>query len=365
MDYPASLYMHTFNLLPQFGPARLVRLSRYFENWQTAFHAGPEELTAAGIEEPLAAIFVRHRDSLDLEVEQEKLSESDIGLINYSDKNYPKLLLEIAKFPPLLYCRGAMVDSDELSVAVVGTRMVTGYGRAVTPRLIEPLAAAGVTIVSGLAFGIDSLAHTSAINTRGRTIAILGGGLDDKSLYPKAHALLADRILDCGGALLSEYPPGTPNFKQHFVARNRIISGMSLATVVIESDLKSGSLITAKYALEQNRAVYAVPGPIYSRQSQGPNNLIKMGARPVTDAKEILEDLNVGFAFQAQEPPRLSGDSPAESLLLKTISLEPMHINEIVKQTELSAADASSALTFLEMKGKIRNLGGQQYILSR
>jgi DNA processing protein len=365
MGTPSSLYIHGFNLMPQFGPVRLLKLHRHFENWQQAFLASASELTEAGIEADIATAFVQHRASISLAQQAESLAENNIQLLTFTDVNYPKLLLEIEKFPPLLYYKGQMENNEELCLAVVGTRMITGYGRIVTPKLIEPLVDAGATIVSGMAFGVDSAAHTIATSKGKRTVAVLGGGLDEKSLYPKAHALLAQNILDCGGALLSEYPPGTPNFKQNFVARNRIISGMSVATVVVECDLKSGSLITAKYALEQNRSVYAVPGPIYSPQSQGPNNLIKMGAKLITEAKDILEDLNLQALPEQQEAQILFGDSPTENVILGVIAYEPIHINDIVKQSRLETGDVASALTFLEMKGKVRNLGGQQYILSR
>jgi DNA processing protein len=254
---------------------------------------------------------------------------------------------------------------DELCVAAVGTRNITNYGRTVIPSLIEPLVDAGITIVSGMAFGVDAAAHHIAVDKNRRTVAVLGGGLDKKSLYPKHHALLAERILESGGALLSEYPPSTPNFKQNFVARNRIISGLSVATVIIECDLQSGTLITAHHALDQNRAVYAVPGPIYSAQSQGPNNLIKMGAKPLTSANDVLEDLNLKKLPEQQQNQSLFGDTAEEVRLLGILNHEPMLVDEIVKNSGFEAAKVSSTLTFLEMKGKVRNLGGQQYILSR
>lgn len=351
--------------MPQFGPARLMKIYRHFGNWQKAYLASPGDIISAGIEPEIVQSFISHRGQCDLEKQLASLQQNKISLLAFTDPNFPKLLLEIEKFPPLLYYKGQMDSPEELCIAVVGTRMITGYGRVATPQLTGPLVDAGAIIVSGMAFGVDGAAHTAAIDKNKRTIAVLGGGLDEKSLYPKAHSLLAERILNAGGALLSEYPPGTPNFKQNFVARNRIISGMSVATVVVECDLKSGSLITAKYALEQNRTVYAVPGPIYSQQSQGPNNLIKMGAKPLTSAKDILEDLNLEYLQKDQEAQTLFGDSPAENAILRVVNFDPVHINEIVKKSALLVGDVASALTFLEIKGKIRNLGGQQYILSR
>jgi DNA processing protein len=233
------------------------------------------------------------------------------------------------------------------------------------PDILNPIIACGAIIVSGMAFGVDSEAHKQSIKKGARTIAVLGGGLDDASLYPKNHQLLAQQILENGGALISEYPIGTPNFKQNFVARNRIISGLSIGTLVVECDLESGSLITAKHALEQNRQVYAVPGPIYAEMSKGPNNLIKMGAKLVTESTDILEDLNLSTLPEQKQVQTTFGDSPAESTILNILSKEPMNINLIIKTSGLETGDATSALTFLEMKGKVRNLGGQQYILSR
>lgn len=360
-----SLYLHGFNLLPQFGPARILKLAGYFENFQQAFLATEAELVKAGIEPALAQTFLQHRATINLELEAETLAGEGIKILTYKDETYPKLLLEIPKFPPILYYRGKMETADELCVAVVGTRNISNYGRTVIPSLVEPLVNAGITIVSGMAFGVDAAAHQIATAKNRRTIAALGGGLDQKSLYPRHHALLAEQILETGGALLSEYPVGTPNFKQNFVARNRIISGLCVATIIIECDLQSGTLITAHHALDQNRAVYAVPGPIYSLTSQGPNNLLKMGAKPLTDANDILEDLNLEKLPEQQQNQSLFGDTAEEVKILGILNHEPMVIDELIKQSGFDAGKVGSTLVFLEMKGKVRNLGGQQYILSR
>ncbi len=360
-----SLYLHGFNLLPQFGPARLGRIAKSFGSFEQAFKADSKALALAGLDGQTAEIFLRHRASVNLAEEAEKLGAEGIGVLTFKDANYPKLLLEIPQTPPILYYKGKPPGNEELCLAVVGTRKITNYGRTVVPELLDVLVDSGLVIVSGMAFGVDSAAHKVAINKRRRTVAVLGGGLDGKSLYPKEHAFLAEQILENGGSLLSEYPMGTPNFKQNFVARNRIISGLSLATLIIECDLKSGTLITAKHALDQNRQVYAVPGPIYNPQSQGPNNLIKMGAKPVTSANDILEDLNLKTLPEQQMSQTLFADSEEEAALLKLLSYEPIIINELIKHSGLGTAQVTSALTFLEMKGKIKNLGGQQYILSR
>ena len=354
-----SLYLHGLNLLPQFGPARLAVLGKRFKTFRSAFEASEQQLVAAGIDPEVAKKFLALRPNINLENEAQKLAAEGIGIISYRDANYPKLLLEIPKFPPILYFKGIMDAADELCVAVVGTRQITNYGRTVIPQLVEPIVDAGCVIVSGMAFGVDSASHEISIKKGRRTIAVLGGGLDEKSLYPKHHALLAQRILDAGGALISEYPIGTPNFKQNFVARNRIISGLSVATLIIECDLESGTLITAKHALDQNRNVYAVPGPIYSPQSQGPNNLLKMGAKPVTTANDVLEDLNLKTLPAQQTAQTTFGDSKEETMLLKLLNFEPLIIDALIKQSELEASTVTSALTFLEMKGRVKNLGGQ------
>lgn len=360
-----KLYLHALNLLPQLGPARLLKLFKFFGSFQKAFKASEKELIASGLEPQIIEAIISHSAKVNLTEEAQKLAKSGIEILKFDDGNYPKLLLEIPKFPPLLYFRGRMDDPDELYIAVVGTRKITNYGRSVIPDLVAPLVDAGAIIVSGMAFGVDSEAHKIAIAKLKRTVAVLGGGLDDASLYPKHHQLLAHEIMESGGALLSEYPPGTPNFKQHFVARNRIISGLAVGTLVVECDLESGSLITAKHALEQNRQVYAVPGPIYAGESRGPNNLIKMGAKAVTEAADILEDLNLKHLPMEIDSQTILGDNPVEIKILEIVKKEPILVNEIIKTSGLEAGEVTSALTFLEMKGRVRNLGGQQYIRSR
>jgi DNA processing protein len=192
---------------------------------------------------------------------------------------------------------------------------------------------------------------------------VVGSGIDKKSIYPKHHHHLAEQIVATGGAIISEYPPGTPAYKQHFIARNRIISGMSAATLVVEANLKSGALITARHALDQGRSVYAVPGPIYAEGSQGPHNLIRMGAQLVTKASNILEDLNVADDMTTA-PINLADFSPDQQTILLQLSHEPKNIDEIIQSIDLDAATVTATLTLLEMKGVIRNIGAQQYVLT-
>ena len=360
-----SLYLHIYNITPGMTVGKLIKIAQNFSNPVELFSASKKKLEQAGLDLETAEKFISLRDEIDLNEEIKKLEQEQITLLSINDSNYPQMLREIPNAPALLYVKGNMQTPDEICLAVVGTRKISNYGRTVTPLLLEPLIATGVTIVSGLAFGIDSLAHNLCCHTGKRTIAILGGGLDNRTLYPKEHQLLADEILKAGGALLSEYPPGTPPLKHHFLARNRILSGISLGTLVVECNLKSGSLITAQYALEQNRQLFAVPGPIYSEGSRGPNNLIKMGAKLVTNAADILQDLNLETLPEQRQSQNLLGDNPLETQILKTLSFEPININELIKILEMDTGSVTASLTFLEMKGKVKNLGGQQYILSR
>lgn len=362
MKITENLYLHGLNLLPQFGPKRLLKLANYFENFQAAFNATLADFIMAGVEQENAEKFISLRQHINLEHESEKLEREDIRILSCKDENYPKLLLEIPSYPVVLYYKGYMNDPDELALAVVGTRKITGYGRSVIPYLLEPLIEAGVSIVSGLAYGVDSQAHRLAVEKGARTIALLGCGIDNGTLYPKDHALLAEEIIKTGGAIVSEYPPGTPALKQHFVARNRIISGMSVGTLLVECNLKSGTLITAKHALDQNRQVYAVPGPIYAEASTGPNNIIKMGGKLVTTASDILDDLHIDASTPRSS---LTADTKEEAILLELLKNDPVHADELVASSGLDAGKVTTTLTFLEMKGKIRNVGGGQYIRAR
>lgn len=360
-DFSDLIYLHAFNLYPSFGPKRLLKIGEFFNSFEEAFNASAAELERSGIEPIHCQGWQRFKGSLDLEKEGDALNEEQIGILGYKSTGYPKLLREIPSLPPILYYKGDLSSDDELCLAVVGTRQISQYGRQVMPKILEPLIGSGVTIVSGLAYGIDALAHTLAVNNNKKTVAVLGSGLDTKTIYPQDHVLLADKIIETGGLIVSEYPPKTPALKQHFVARNRIISGLSVGTLVVECAVKSGALITAKHALDQNRAVYAVPGPIYSEASAGPNNLIKMGARPVTNGNDILEDLNIipNNQNSIAKTKELTGE---EAQVLSLLSFEPKHINEIVQESIFDSGVITATLTFLEIKGCVRNLGAGQYV---
>ncbi|MFA7309240.1 MAG: DNA-processing protein DprA [Patescibacteria group bacterium] len=285
-------YAVGFSRITHIGPVRGKRLLDYFGTFEAAWKATSFELQRAGIEEKIAKEVIELRSAIYLEQEMEKLVQTGISVTTLHDEGYPALLKEIANPPFLLYVRGELTLADSISVGIVGSRSATEYGRAVTHSIAHTLAQAGVTVISGLALGIDSVAHSATLEIpTGRTIAVLGSGIDSTSIYPKVNQKLAERIADGRGAVISEYPIGTLPLKHHFPARNRIISGLSLGVVVVEAQITSGSLITAQCALEQNREVFAVPGDIYNKNSQAPHFLLRQGAKLVEKGEDILEEL--------------------------------------------------------------------------
>ena len=285
----------------------------------------------------------------------------EIQKINIKDKEYPKLLKEIPDPLQILYVKGEFL-SNELCFGVVGTRRFSSYGKEVALEIAGDLAEAGITIVSGLAPGIDTFSHQAAVERGGRTIAVLGTGIDEKSIYPQSNVKLARKIVESGGCLISEYPPGTPGFKTNFPQRNRIISGLSLGILVVEAKQKSGALITANYAFGQKRKVFAVPGPIFSSNSRGPHILIKRGAKLVENAEDILRDLNLLRKTGQRE---LKGETQEEDFILNALKEGALDVDKIIQKTKFSPKTVNSLLSILEVKGKIRNLGGGIFSLKR
>ncbi len=358
-------YWVALNNFPKFGPVRIKRLKKHFPNMESAFKASANELNRAGIENKLTDEFLAARININPDQLLEQLNQEGINVITIENKNYPKLLSEIYDPPQLLYYKGQLETQDEFALAVVGTRKYTNYGKQVAEQIVKDLALNNLTIVSGLALGIDALSHLAALEVKGRTIAILGSGLDKQSIYPSANRYLADKIIASGGAVISEFPLGTPPLKHHFPQRNRIISGLSLGTLVIEAGEKSGALITASHALEQNREVFTVPGSIYSPASAGPNQLIKLGAKTVTSAADIIETLDLAQVTAYIDNKKIIPESAEEEKIISHLTHEPAHINELVRLTKLDTGIINSTLTIMEMKGMIRNLGGMQYVLAR
>jgi DNA processing protein len=277
---------------------------------------------------------------------------TDIHKIDKNSPYYPALLKEIPDAPDTLYVRGnvaSLVNNQLPTIAIVGTRKPTPYGIQTTHSLVSKLAGKSV-IVSGLAYGVDAQAHESALKSGGITWAVLGTGLDDKTIYPTKNLSLAHKILNSGGLLISEYVQGTPPLPHHFPLRNRIIAGLSEKVVVIEAPISSGALITAKLALDYNREVLAVPGSIFSEMSVGPNKLISEGAVVVKNAQDILE-----VSYNTQEVDL----TDAQRLVYKALMSSPKHLDEIVRETSLPVNEVSSMLTLLEMRGMIKNIKGK------
>lgn len=287
----------------------------------------------------------------------------EIKKITIEDENYPKLLKKITNPPKVLYIKGEL-KNDEPCFAIVGTRRCSPYGKQTTLEFAETLSDIGITIVSGLAPGIDTFAHKAVVEKRKRTIAVLGTGIDEKSIYPKENIQLSRKIVELGGCLVSEYPPGTRGTNFTFPQRNRIISGLSLGVLIIEAKEKSGALITAKCALLQKRKVFALPGPIYSSNSAGPNRLIKEGAKLVDSIDDILQELNL-TTLRSKYKNEINGENIEENLILDILKEECLYIDKIIEKTKLPTEKIASTLAVLEIKGKVRNLGGNIYAMIR
>jgi DNA processing protein len=355
-------YWVGFNLISGIGRARFSQLERYFGDLRQAWEAPAGELRSAGLDSRSVEAVLDRRPKICLEAEMEKLERCRVQVLTWNDPAYPARLKEIYERPPVLYVRGGLSPEDEWCLAVVGTRRATVYGKQVTEEIVADLAQHKITIVSGLARGIDSVAHRSALRAGGRTIAIFACGLD--MVYPSEHAGLAREIQD-HGALLSDYPLGTSPRAENFPRRNRIMSGLSLGVLVVEAGDRSGAHHTVGWALEQNREVFAIPGSILSPASRGTNRLIQEGAKLVASCADVLEELNLTAACQQLEMKEVLPPSETESLLLRQLSTQPAHIDEVCRHSGLPISVVSSALTMMELKGMVAQVGAMNYVLAR
>ena len=350
---------------PKMTTKRVLHLRAVFSSmedaWKAEFHELKETLPW---DENLIHEFLTWRDGVDEEKVERILEHESIHCITQDDTEYPELLKEIYDPPLCLFVRG-VIPKNGFHVAVVGPRKYSMYGKQVCEDLVGELARRGITIVSGLALGIDGIAHSATLNVGGTTIAVLGAGNDRMHVYPREHASLGEQIVKHGGAMITEYPPGTLPNKYTFPRRNRIIAGMSVGTLIIEATEKSGSLITAQCALDTNREVFTIPQNITSPTSVGSNNLLKMGAKPITCASDVLEALNLKDIAQYVETKTVVPDSPTEAKILEHITKEPIHIDDITKRAHLESHIVTGTITLMEMKGKVRNLGGMLYVLAR
>lgn len=356
-------YRVALHRVPRMGGVRFALLEAAFSNLEDAWHADAGALHAAGLDVRTAQAITRAHAETDPFAELERLHLAGVDALAPDDPRYPSRLHEIADAPPLLYVKGSWIPDDEWSVAVVGTRRATAYGRQAATEFARGLAANRVTVVSGLARGVDTVAHHTALESGGRTVAVLANGLD--TVYPPENARLADQIA-AQGALMTDYPLGTKPRADFFPRRNRIMSGVALGTLVVEGEPTSGAMITARLALEQNREVFAVPGSIFSTQSSGPLALLRDGATPVGRIEDILEALNLTMVGAQMDFGRaLPPDDPNEVALMASLSREPRHVDEVVRQSGLPAATVAATLALLELKGLVRDMGGMQYVRLR
>jgi DNA processing protein len=358
----ARQYWVAFSLVKGIGAVRFQALLNYFGDPQIAWGAPTEALREAGLSEKVIENVVELRSAINLDQVWDQLEAKGITVLIQTDENYPRRLQELEQPPPVLYMLGELTSEDEWAVAVVGTRRVTAYGRQVAEDIAGILARNGISVISGLARGIDSISHQAALHAGGRTIAVLGSGLD--RIYPPENRRLAEQIA-AHGALVSDYPPGTPPEASNFPPRNRLISGLSLAVVIVEAGQKSGALITAAFAADQGREVFAVPGNISSPGSKGTNRLIRDGAQPLLHPEQVLEALELTMVAEQRTVRVVLPADAVEAQLFEALGREPLHIDEIRSRTDLPIEKVTATLALMELKGMVRQVGGMQYIVLR
>lgn len=357
-----SLFL--FHLIPDIGPVRLRALLEIFETPERILAASKAKLVEAGLSEAFAHRVLGWGDRRRMAEEELALAEAEgVAVLTWLDEDYPPLLKTLPDAPIALYCLGDPESLSRHSIAIVGSRRCTPYGEKLARRFAEDFAAVDIPVVSGLARGIDTAAHQGALAADGQTVAVLGSGLLE--IYPPENRKLA-RFIAAQGAVVSEFPLRMRADTGHFPRRNRLIAGLSLGTVVVEADERSGALITGRLAAEQGREVFAVPGPVSSKVSRGPHRLIRQGAKLAERAQDVLEELpllkeriEILTASQPQDPA--SALSAAESRLLACLGPEPVGIDRLAAHSELSSGDFSKVLLDLEIKGAIYSLPGKRY----
>jgi DNA processing protein len=356
-------YWVAFNRIAGIGRVRYEAMISAFGILSVAWSASRNDLRSAGLDQQATRLIADKRDEIDPDGEIAAIAKAGITALTWDDPRYPTRLREIDDAPPVLYLRGDLASTDELAVAVVGTRRPTPYGRQVAEELSYQLAANRITVVSGLARGVDAIAHRAALQAGGRTLAVMACGLD--MVYPPEHAKLSREIAE-HGVLISEQPLGTQPRGDYFPRRNRILSGLSLGVLVVEADIKSGAMITARQALDQNREVFAVPGSVFSPQSRGTNAAIQRGeAKLVLTVEDILQELNLTTAPQQIEMQELVPATDTEAEVLRHISKEAVHIDDVCRESGLPAATVGSLLAMMELKGMVKQMGPAAYVKAR
>jgi len=355
-------YWIGFNLVKGIGSVRFEQIRSYFGDLSTAWHAPAEIFQEVGLPAGVLKNLLQLRREVDINRYYENILNQDVAVLTLEDEDYPRLLRQIDQAPPVIYIKGELIPADEFSVAIVGTRRVTAYGQQVTRDTSLYLAGHGLTIVSGLARGVDGLAHQHALQAGGRTIAVLGSGVD--VIYPPEHRRLAEAICE-NGAIISDYPMGTQPEGINFPPRNRIISGLSLATIVVEAGERSGALITADFAVDQGRDVFAVPGNVLSPASRGTNTLIQNGAYTMVSPQDVLDVLNLTEVEEIKSAREVIPANTLEWKILQSLDYEPSHVDDICHAVGSPIEQVSAALTMMELKGMVQHVGGMRYAAVR
>lgn len=355
-----AIYLVALNRVDGLGPIRLKKLLDYFGDPKNIWDAKLSELKNLRLPENVLANLQKIKNEIDPEKYFDEIKKSGVNIITIFDEDYPNSLKNIYDPPTVLFFKGNLEKDLKKTIGVVGTRKITTYGKIVTEDFTKGLVEAGFVIISGLARGVDTIAHSVAVKNSGQTIAVLGGGIN--KIFPAENISLAQKIANGFGAVVSEFPPDYPSLPGNFPSRNRIIAAFSQAVLVTEAAEDSGSLITARLALDFGKEVFAIPGPITSSLSLGPANLIKQGAKLTTSVDEILEDLGVERVMSKELRVRSEENlSKDEKVILEILDLEQKHIDEICRDLNLNVALVSASLVKMEIKGLVKNLGGGIY----
>ncbi len=354
MQLLRKYYLHCFNLHPKIGAKTLQKIDLRIDDFESLWR-NKININSLKLDEKVKELIREVVNQFSPEEEKIKLDKKAINLAYFKDENFPILLREIPDYPPILYYLGE-INNTLVNISVVGSRKYSNYGKMATEKITGELVEVGVNIVSGLALGIDAIAHREAVTRNRPTWAVLGCGVDN--IYPTSHFQLAKKIIESKGAIISEFPPGTPSFNYNFPIRNRIIAGLSIATLITEAMSKSGSLITARCALDYNREVLTIPHSIFSAGGEGPHGLIKVGARLVVSAQDILSELNIVSKVRQQKARVELCETPIEKNVIEALNKENYHINDLLKKINCDLSTLSSTLTMLEIKGMVKNIGG-------
>lgn len=357
-------YWLGLHLIPKFGIAKLNRLLAHFESAEALWLEPDAQVMRLNLPLPLLRQFCAGRRQIDLSREIDRVAKAGASLVTLDDDIYPQLLRSLPDRPPVLYLRGNLPAVADKCFAIVGTRRASRYGRDVAHKLAQQLAQQDITIVSGMAQGIDTAAHRGALSAGGRTLAVMGAGID--IIYPRGNSSLAEEIID-NGALISEMPIGTAPLGTNFPQRNRLISGLSLGLLVAEAPVKSGALNSVSHAIDQGRDVFAAPHNIFSRSGRGCNVLIQEGAKMVIDVEDILDELDITHRIVQTriQVKEIQPENELEGVVFQQLSADPIHVDLIVRQTQLPTATVTSTLTLLELKGLAESAGPMQYCRAR